>query len=305
MCFLLGIGLLICGFCVAPSNAAGFSAVVDLATGYDDNAPLAATPQGSAFAAYGLALQHVVPPSAESLAVEWYVAAQYRDYFRLPDTGRLTAGATLYASLFQDRLQPAITAETTAYRDDMLPEEEHDEILAAVSVEWLTSGRLTLAATQSWSRRQYRNLQPVLGQGRGFRLPVPGRDDDHRRTEVAATLFLTPVLQSSLVMEYATNDSSLVRESYLRRGGAFSLVWTPTDATEIVVGAALQRDEFRRRGDGRQRTDTNLSFTWRLNRTLGRDRQFFLEVTRRDNDSTLSTEIYRQTVSQCGLSWYF
>ncbi len=279
---------------------------MELTAGYDDNAPLAATPQGSAFAAYGLALQHVVPPSPESLAVEWHVVAHYRDYFRLPDTGRLTVGATLHASLFQDRLQPAITAETTAYRDDMLPEEEHDEMLAAISMEWLISGRLTLDATQSWSRRQYRNPQPMLGQGRGFRLPAPGRKDDHRRSEVAATLFLTPVLQSSLVMEYATNDSSLVRESYHRRGWAFSLIWTPTDTTEIVASAALQRDEFQGRGDGRQRTDTNLAFAWRLSRILGRDdRQFFLEVTWRDNESTLSTETYRQTVSQCGLSWYF
>jgi len=113
--------------------------------------------------------------------------------------------------------------------------------------------------------------------------------------------FLTPEIQSDLLFEHRSLNSSSDMESYSRNTLSLSLLWTPNDLWEISSTAAARRAEF---DDETDRRDTLYSGSIGISRFIGKFELFFqFEWTK--NDSSLDIECFRQTVTQCGMALSF
>ncbi len=146
----------------------------------------------------------------------------------------------------------------------------------------------------------------TTGQGRGMAgqqlsYNEISRNDRIQDSGLQATLFLFPELQSDLLFEYRRLNSSDDMESYNRNSFSLSLLWTPDELWEVSATALWRRAEF---DDDTGRRDTLYSGNIGISRFIGKFELFFqFEWT--ENDSSLDSEYFRQTLSQCGIALSF
>ncbi len=309
------------------TGAAASDMSVELDAGYDDNVSLSSTAEGSAFGSYRIKFYHQLFPDLPSADCDIFIDVSYQDYFRLGDNYELRPGISLTFPLSDGRIVPGIMSEALIYRDDFTEEDDRNEIMAGVQLEWLTTARVSLGFRQTWTWLDYTEpviLQtdiPSLRPGKGWGMPggphhhhqedddtqeqtSSSRDDHLRSTGIRGTLFLTPAIQTHISLEHNRLDSSVETESYRQNSGMLSLLWEPSDLWEISATTFWKRAEYDQDIENTDRTDTTydvgLGISYFINNL-----ELFFHVEQTENDSPLDIESYCQTVTQCGLIFSF
>ncbi|MDM8522076.1 hypothetical protein QUF80_01790, partial [Desulfococcaceae bacterium HSG8] len=317
------------------ARAAGPDTTLELRFGYDDNVPLSPDTRSSAFANYRMKLARQFFADAPSMDGNIFIEGTYRDYFSLEDNYQFRTEAEFSLSLVNGSVIPGIISEARVSRDDFLPEDDRDEFMIGVQLDWLMTGRLTLGAwhMRNWSDYRYPVIIPGEpdapgtgpgqdgnggfgqhgGMGPGQGQPGWGnitepreisRDDRLHFTGLHGTFFFTSELQATLSAEYTRLTSSAEPESYRQKGLGISLLWIPDDVWEISGMMYRRRSEYDYSPDDIDRADTIDTVSLEIRRFF-KHIELFLELERTENDSPLDEEDYRQAVTQCGFTWPF
>lgn len=259
------------------TGAAASDMSVELAAGYDDNVSLSSTAEGSAFGSYQIKFYHQFLPDLLSADCDIFIDGSYQDYFSMGDNYELRPGISLTFPLSNGRLVPGIMAEVLIYRDDFIKEDDRDEIMAGVQLEWLTTARVSLGFHHIWAWLDYtepvilQTVRPSSGPGKGRGMPggphhqehddthqhtSSSRDDHLRSTGIQGMLFFTPEIQGHISLEYNRLDSSIETESYRQNSGILSLLWAPGDLWEISATTFWKRAKYDQDIENTDRTDT-------------------------------------------------
>jgi len=329
-------GFLLCAAsCCCQVAYAGVKLPVDIrvevSAGYDDNTVRTDKEKGSAFALYGLEMgkQFVL---GKAWTLETLLEASYQDYERVEDNYLLQGSAALSRSLAQGRVLASIITEANAYRDDLIDEDDRNEFMAGIQVNWVFSSRLSLNLRHTWRWLDYRNwARPFAVRGKGRTDGPPGpdnfgiyanpnfsidspdddlvtpfrpRDDRMANTGLSLDIFLPFSTTCTLHAGYTRLYSSLKIESYKQLQTGIGLVWKPADKWSVAVDGGWHRTKYHKANGIFRQTNYTRFAGMQVSRFWGR-LEFFGHVVWSESDSSLDFENYNQTVTQCGFSWSF
>ena len=312
---LLAIG---CIFRFTPALA--LDTDLEVSAGYDDNPAEVDEMDGSGFARYRARLMQSFSGDAKGADADIFLDAAYEHYFDLEDNYRLRAGGTLDIATGNDRFLPGLFAEVSAYRDDLVADDERDELLLGGFLEWLVDARLTLTLRQAFAWSDYRNRVSLPGQrahsmgkgkGRGRQQQIPvdelityDRDDDIRSTEAAATWYVTPDVQADFSFQYRDVASSDDYESFQEVGGSARIGWFNPKVAEIFLTGFWSKLDYEDAPEDIEREDDLYGFGIGANREMGK-MTLYIRYDRTVNDSPVDGENYEKAVAQCGVIYSF
>ena len=130
------------------------------------------------------------------------------------------------------------------------------------------------------------------------------RDDCLSSTELSLVYYMGPSVTATFTAEYQTNSSSVKGESYDSAGGYFAFDWKPEQNWRCILSLSAAKYDFDRDDLGKSRSDKIRAAGLRISRYLGAF-ELYARIDLTETDSDFETEDYRQTVTQCGVSWSF
>ncbi len=130
------------------------------------------------------------------------------------------------------------------------------------------------------------------------------RDDCLSSTALSLVYYMSPSVTATFTAEYQTNSSSVKGESYDSTGGYFAFDWKPEQDWRCVLSLSAAKYDFDRDDLGRSRSDNVRAAGLKISRFLDAF-ELYARIDVTDADSDFETEDYRQTVTQCGVSWSF
>ena len=130
------------------------------------------------------------------------------------------------------------------------------------------------------------------------------RNESLSSTTARCMIYLLSDLKAEVSGEYVKSDFSVDQESYIEKGAAFSLIWTPDRVWEINPSIYVKRFDYNNAPDGRKRDDTERGIGLNVSRFF-KDFELFISINLTDNNSDSEPETYRRTITQCGMVWSF
>lgn len=132
----------------------------------------------------------------------------------------------------------------------------------------------------------------------------PPRDDHLVNTDIIADAFMAPGISGAFSAGYAELHSSVDFETYRQWHARMQLDRDFRDTWRLELDAGWARTCYYDSPLSFERIDYTFSAGLSIGRQIG-PFELFAGVIWLKNNSRLSVESYRQTVTQCGLSWYF
>lgn len=292
----------------------------EVSFGYDDNPAEVDVKDGSGFTRYRVLLGQSVFKDEKGPDVNAFLDAAYGQYFSLDDNYWLRAGATFDAASWFDRIRPGIFAEVAAYRDELVPDDERDELMLGGVLQWFADARLTLSLRQVFTWADYRNRVSLPGQriyfvgkrkGHGGHQQIPvnelvtySREDDIWSTEMTAICYFTADLQADLSFQYRDVASSDNFESFQAYGASTRIGWLYSRTLEIFLTGFWSGLDYNDAPQNIDRKDDIYGFGIGANRSMGK-MTLFLQFNQTVNDSPVNGEDYEKAVAQCGVVYSF
>jgi hypothetical protein len=290
-------------------------ASVGLAIGYDDNIGRTPEPAGSGFSRYFLILSHSFFPDSDITNWEGYIGAEYQDYFKAENNYQIYAGTSLNYPFAGGRFLPEISYEGMIFRDYEQPEDSINQHSLKGRFKWLPIARLTVEIQQTFLYQNYSGGEEMqtyevfggYGKMEGqqpFQQQMYTRDDHLSLSDLLFTFHLLPDIDAGLILRHGRRSSSMERESYVENGLIFSLIWTQFGIWEISSTIGWRKADYDHAPYDIDRQDT----TWNISAGISRfiDKyELFIKIDWEDNDSSLEEELYKNMVTQCGISLSF
>jgi hypothetical protein len=132
----------------------------------------------------------------------------------------------------------------------------------------------------------------------------PPRDDDLVNTDIIVDAFMAPGMSGAFSAGYAELHSTVDFETYRQWHARVQLDRDFRDTWRLELDAGWARTCYYESPLSFERIDYTFSAGLSIGRQIG-PIELFAGVTWLKNNSRLSVESYRQTVTQCGLSWSF
>ena len=117
-------------------------------------------------------------------------------------------------------------------------------------------------------------------------------------------LFLSPSVSAGLGAGYDRLHSTDEFETYRQLHALAWVGWEPAPQWRLRLDAGLWRTAYDQSPLPTNRTDKTFSAGARLSRFFG-PFELYGAISWLKNNSIINSEFYHQTVTQCGLSWYF
>jgi hypothetical protein len=294
----------------------------EVAAGYDDNPAEVSEAEGTGMVQYRVQLGQSVWKNEAGSSLEFYLDTMYSQYIDFDDNYLLRVGTELFSAPWLDRFRAGLFAEGTAYRDDLVLEDEYNTLLVGSNLQWLADARLTLWLQETYSRVDYRNPVSLpgqrsyaLGMGRG---KGPGgrnrtveeewitysQEDSVWSTELTAVYSIGPDIQTDLSFLYRDIDSSSAFESYREIGGSLQWVWFASEFVKVFASGYWSNLEYDAGPGENERSDDVYGFSLGGSRSLGRA-NMFVQYDQVMDDSQIVGEDYEKMVVLCGVSYTF
>lgn len=339
--WMLFLTALVIGLLTA-SDVLAIGLQAELSAGYNDNTYRTDREKGSGFTFYGLEINHQFT-LAKSWTLDTLLLATYQDYEKVKDNYLLQSGAALSRPLAGGRIFPSLLIEANAYRDDLIKEDDRNEVMTGIQINWVLSRHLSLNTKQTLRWLDYRNWTKPFGV-RGYdrtedppspaesrrayfrrRLeenvysdlsfsknaendspvnPVRPRDDRIYHTGIGFDMFLPHTVTCSVCTGYTKLHASLKIESYKQINIVTSLSWQPSDKWLVELDGAWYRTKYYKATGVFKTTTYTRSIGIQCRRFFGK-LELFGQFVWTDNNSSLGFENYNQAVTQCGISWSF
>ena len=294
-----------------------WDATLETGAGVDDNVARTSLGTTSAFCMVGGQGEvHFQSGGRTPLMTTAYFFGRYQDFWDAEENHHLGIGADFSVSLMDGALVPGLVLEGSRVREGDRPDEDRNAFRLAGSLRWLAGARVVLTVRETWSRRFYDEVLPAdtdptvngtgrgKGRGDGTRFQDADRQDDLLVTELTVSVYPAPAWEAELTGTHFHNDSTLTLESYAESGGRLKITWGPSPSWTFFVEGGWWRADYDTAGRRPSRTDD------RLRGGLGVARGFsswelFVDAVYEDNDSTWTMQTYRDTVTRCGIRWFF
>ena len=315
------------GTLLFPETGHAAKVQAEISGGYDDNPAQTEDANGAVFAGYLLSLDQHFYYSPLATALDLSLSGAYQDYYGQGDNYRGNFCADLAHYLMGGRILPSLSIDAGCYRDHLLPEDERDEFGLIAGINFLMSVRneLELKAGVRWLdyrnesfsfRGEYAAEQPGRygmqsghthrynkNDGKGVYRPAR-RDERLETMAIEWTMFTGFGINPWLTAGYARLHSSVEVEAYRQYCLGAGIEFVRGSAWHLGLGLDWYRTEYDKAPIDMDRIDHTASFEASVSRFID-SLEVFLQFKYEKNDSEMDMESYTQTVTQCGIAWYF
>lgn len=303
---VIGIGLL------EPVYA--LTASVDVSAGYSDNVLASSDNKSSGYSQYRIDVDQTLSEN-DNCSYGLYVAGRYRDYFRFTNQWQATVGTSSWNRLLDGKLHSYNFIEVSAFRDDLIPEDDNDIVSVGSQWRWFFDDKMSASVKADYQFSDYRikvvDRQQLFlngsgsgkknkgSSGRDAGADIEQRTDHLWRVVMNGKYLFSADLSSELAVIVSHNDSSLDSEAYDAIGVKNRwLYYLLNDVSLVLAGSHVWRDYD---AFSEREFILNSELTWQYSESY----VVYLRCDKRWNDSPINHDSYSELVSECGLIWSF
>jgi hypothetical protein len=252
------------------------------------------------------------------LDIEGVFAGWYRDYEGANDSYRLAAQGRYLQETQQGRGLLSLALDAALYRDQLVAADERNEAALRLRYDFLSGARDELGIALEYRALAYRNSSlPWAGRPGGVNKRLSSaraqQEQKHRavRRDERSTRLLfdvvhhwTQTLSGALNISFARLDSNAPAEAYRRYGAALQTDFELTPDWLLAFTVAAYYSDYDQAPRQWRRQDRLRFADLALRRTMGAA-ELICAVSYQHNASSIDVKSFRQTVSECGLLWFF